>query len=100
MIYSYYGNYDEKIQPKNSVVNFMIDEYLKNEVQKLTLLVSKEIGRNLEKEIEGEVKQLKVLNNNFRELLKVLKNKDKEQIEMEEVRKKVEKTLNKQRMEK
>jgi|FreactTroBogLake_1042271.scaffolds.fasta_scaffold21209_2 hypothetical protein len=100
MIYSYYGNYDEKIQPKNSVVNFMIDEYLKNEVQKLALLVSKEIGRNLEKEIEGEVKQLKVLNNNFRELLKVLKNKDKEQIEMEEVRKKVEKTLNKQRMEK
>ena len=54
----------------------------------------------MEKEIEGEVKQLKVLNNNFRELLKVLKNKDKEQIEMEEVRKKVEKTLNKQRMEK
>ena len=100
MIYSYYGNYDEKIQPKNSVVNFMIDEYLKNEVQKLALLVSKEIGRNLEKEIEGEVKQLKVLNNNFRELLKVLKNKDKEQKEMEEVRKKVEKTLNKQRMEK
>jgi hypothetical protein len=79
---TYYGSCRETPdKPNKEVMYQMMDEYLKSELSKLVNLFTKELMRNLNDLIQEETSELKKLNRNFAEYLRLVRGDKKKEFE-------------------